>query len=168
MTYTLCRTYVVTCISCMPWDAIASKNVDVTKKLELNPFIFDWEIMVWIWLGLSYHCYCFFQEIQIILSLNIIFRCDSISRNTLYTGYLLTHSLSHSQSWSYLLGQVSRPFRHSKDCKKGNVAILAIPAIMTIRVSMTIAAITAIKDIRAITASTGIRANCHQYPYYCQ
>ena len=31
---------------------------------------------------------------------------------------------------------------------------------MTIRVSMTIAAITAITDIRAITASTDIKANC--------
>ena len=101
-----------------------------------------------------------------------IFRCDSISRNTLYTGHSLTHSLTHlltlSQSWCHLLGQVSRPFRQSKDVKKGNIAIIAIPAIMTIRVRMTIAAIMAITDIRAITASTGIRANCHQYHCYCQ
>ena len=39
---------------------------------------------------------------------------------------------------------------------------------MTIRVSTTIAAITAITDLRAITASTGIIANYRQYHYYCQ
>ena len=72
------------------------------------------------------------------------------------------------QSADNLLGQGSRPFRQSKDVKKGNIAIIAIPAIMTIRVSMTITAITAITDIRAITASIGIRANCRQYHYNCQ
>ena len=69
-----------------------------------------------------------------------IFRCDSISRNALYTGHLLTYTLSSMN----LLGQVSRPFRQSKDVKKGNREIIAITAIMTITVSMTIAAITVI------------------------
>ena len=32
---------------------------------------------------------------------------------------------------------------------------------------MAIAAIKAITDIRAITASSDIRANCRQYNYYC-
>ena len=59
-----------------------------------------------------------------------------------------------------LLGQVSRPFRQSKDVKKGNIEIIAITVIMAITVSMAIAAITAITDIRAITSSTGVRANC--------
>ena len=87
---------------------------------------------------------------------NGLFRCDSISRNTLHTGHSLRHYVTTSQSANYLLGQGSRSFRQSKDVKKGNIAIIAIPAIMTIIVSMTIAAIT---DIRAITASTGIRVN---------
>ena len=82
--------------------------------------------------------------------------------------HLLTYLLTKSQSANHLQGQVSRPFRQSKDVKKVNIAIIAIPAIMTIRVSMTIAAIMAITDIRAITASTGIRANCLQYRYYSQ
>ena len=34
--------------------------------------------------------------------------------------YLLTHSLTHIQSSNNLLGQASRPFRQSKDAKKGN------------------------------------------------
>ena len=93
-----------------------------------------------------------------------IFTCDSISRNTIHTG----HYVTTEQSANYLLGQDSRPFRQSKDVKKGNIAIITIPAIMTIRFSMTIAVITANTDIRAITASTGIRANCCQYHYYRQ
>ena len=58
----------------------------------------------------------------------------------------LRHYVTTEQSANYLLGQDSRPFRQSKDVKKGNIAIIAIPAIMTIRVGMTIAAITAITD----------------------
>ena len=63
------------------------------------------------------------------------------------------------QSADNLLGQGSRPFRQSKDVKKGNIAILAITD------SMVILAITA---IRAIIASTGIRDTCSQYNCYCQ
>ena len=80
----------------------------------------------------------------------------------------LTHLLTHSQSANHLLGQGSRPFRQSKNVKKGNTVIIAITAIMAITVSPAIAAITAITDIRAITASIGIRANFSQYNYYCQ
>ena len=85
------------------------------------------------------------------------FRCDSISRNTLYTGHLLTYS----QSANHLLGQGSRPVRQSKEVKKGNTVIIAITAIMPITINMAITAITAITDIsvitdiRAITASIG-------------
>ena len=102
------------------------------------------------------------------LKIYTIFRCDSISRNGIYTGHSLTYSLTYSQSWIHPLGQGSRPFRQSKNVKKGVITIIAITAIMAITVSMAIAAITAITDIRAITASTGIRGNFRQYNYYCQ
>ena len=88
-----------------------------------------------------------------------IFRCDSISRNTLYTGYSVSHSVTQSQSANNLLGQGARPFRQSKDVKIGNITIKAITAIMAIIVSMAIAAITAITDIRASTSSTVFRGN---------
>ena len=39
---------------------------------------------------------------------------------------------------------------------------------MAITVDMAIAAITAFTDIKAITASTGIRDNFNQYNYNCQ
>ena len=81
--------------------------------------------------------------------------------------YSLTHSLTDSQSANNLPGQGSRPFRQSKDVKKGYIVIIAITAIMAIKVRMATAAITAITDNRAITASTGIRANYDQYNYYC-
>ena len=77
----------------------------------------------------------------------------------------VTYLLTHIQSSKNLLGQVSRPFRQSKDVNKGNIAIIVITAIMAIIVSMAIAAITAIRDIRAVTASTGIKANCCQFNY---
>ena len=93
-----------------------------------------------------------------------IIRCDSISRHTWYTG----HYVRPKQSASHLLGQGSRPVRQSKDVKKGNMAIIAITAIMVITVSMAIAAIMVNSDIRAITDSTDIRANCSQYYCYCQ
>ena len=72
-----------------------------------------------------------------------------------------------SQSWSHPLSQGSRPFRQSKDVKKGIIEIVAITAIIAITVSMTIAAITTITDMRPITASTSITANCSQYNFYC-
>ena len=76
--------------------------------------------------------------------------------------YSLTHSLTDSQSANNLPGQGSRPFRQSKDVKKGYIVII-ITAIMAIKVRMATAAIMAITDNRAITASTSIRANYDQY-----
>ena len=98
--------------------------------------------------------------IVIFVIITIVYRCDSISRNTLYTG----HSHSHRVEINFL-GQGSRPFRQSNDVKKDNRAIISITAIMAITVGMAIAAI--ITEIRAITASTDIRAKCSQYNYYC-
>ena len=60
---------------------------------------------------------------------------------------------------NHLLGKGSRPFRQSKDVKKDKIAIMAIT------ISMAIVATMIITDIGAITASTGLRANCIQYNY---
>ena len=92
-----------------------------------------------------------------------------VSQEILYiqVTHSLTHSLTDSQSANDLPGQGSRPFRQSKDVKKCFIVIIAITAIMAIKVRMATAAITAITDNRAITASTGIRANYDQYNYYC-
>ena len=79
-----------------------------------------------------------------------------------------SHYVRTEQSVNHLLGKGSRPFRQSKDVKKGNIAIITITSIIAITVSMAIAAFTAIAGIRAITASTGIRVNYSQYNYYCQ
>ena len=67
--------------------------------------------------------------------------------------------VTYSQSANHLLGQISRPFRQTKDVKKGFITIIAISVIMAITVSMAITAIMGITDIRVITDNTGIRTN---------
>ena len=84
-----------------------------------------------------------------IIMLNL-FRCDSISTNTLYTGYLLTYSLTHSQSANHLLGQDSRPFRQVQVIKNAITTITAITATMAITAATANMAITAITAILAI------------------
>ena len=81
-----------------------------------------------------------------------IFRCDSISTNTLYTytGY----SLCYSQSANHLLGHDSRPFRQVQVIKKAITAITAITAIMANGAIRAILANTAIRIVIAITGIT--------------
>ena len=80
---------------------------------------------------------------------------DAISSQGIHD-YMIYRSLRPTQSESHLLGQVLRPFRKSKDVKKGNIAIMAIKAIMAITASMAIAAITAITDIKALVLTEPI------------
>ena len=86
----------------------------------------------------------------------MFFRCDSISTNTLYTGYLLTHIVTDLKLSSI---RIALPFREDQIVKKDITTIQDTTANASIT---TITAATAIKTFSVVTVkrSTTAKIGC--------